>query len=169
MLVAVYGSLKKHYFNHDILQEAEFIGNWLTEPDYTMIDLGGFPGVIQGGSCAIDTEIYRVSTRILRTLDDLEGHPNVYRRVALDSPYGEVEMYLYQNKNEASFERLRAKTISSGKWVEEEFAPWASGRKFLFACQDCGSTAHVQLESINDLVTCQCGSEMIRRGRPHCA
>jgi len=99
MLVAVYGSLKKGHFNHHTLAGAEFVADWQTAPEYTLLDLGGFPGVVATGSTAVHTEIYRVNGMILAQLDKLEGHPTFYRRTTVNSPFGATFIYLYQQAN----------------------------------------------------------------------
>ena len=78
--IFVYGTLMKGYGNHTILMGAEFVGPAVTEPRFTMLNLGAFPGVVVCGDTSITGEIYRVNKRMLRQLDELEGHPDFYRR-----------------------------------------------------------------------------------------
>ena len=78
--VAVYGSLKKGFHNHNLMKNSEFIGAGITEPKFSMINLGSFPG-LHIGSDKILVEVYRVDVENdLPRLDALEGHPDWYRR-----------------------------------------------------------------------------------------
>ncbi len=74
----VYGTLKQGHGNNRILQQsstAKFIENAITEPNFTMISLGAFPGVVEGGSTAIHGEIWSVEDdETKRRLDSLEGY-----------------------------------------------------------------------------------------------
>lgn len=74
----VYGTLKQGHGNNRILQQsstAKFIENAITEPNFTMISLGAFPGVIEGGNTAIHGEIWSVEDdETKRRLDSLEGY-----------------------------------------------------------------------------------------------
>lgn len=82
-LVFVYGTLKKGYGNHRLLAQSMFVGKAITEPNFTMLHLGGFPGIVQSGDTAIHGEVYRVSNATLTQLDRLEGHPTFYERKPL--------------------------------------------------------------------------------------
>jgi gamma-glutamylcyclotransferase (GGCT)/AIG2-like uncharacterized protein YtfP len=79
MYVFVYGSLKKNFHNNDLLSNAEFIGNGVTDSKYFMINLGNFPGVISGFS-KISGEVYKINFEILQDLDILEGNGDFYQR-----------------------------------------------------------------------------------------
>jgi gamma-glutamylaminecyclotransferase len=84
MKIVVYGSLRKGFGNHRLLEGSTFLGNVLTAPSYTMIGLGGFPGVIALGSTAIKGEMYEVDDETLRDLDRLESHPDWYCRTPIE-------------------------------------------------------------------------------------
>lgn len=159
MLVAVYGSLKKNHFNHDVLAGAEFIAAWKTTAEYTMFDLGGFPGVVAGGTTSVHAEIYKITPEILEHLDRLEGHPTFYRRTPIDSPFGEIQIYLYLNTD------CRDKAIESGLWKDSE----GSGNQrfakpmFTYQCSSCDNIEEKLLNSIRDVVMCNCGEAMERK------
>lgn len=60
-----------------------------------MYSLGGFPGVVRGGTTAIEGEVYEVDGATMAALDRLEGHPRFYRRTVVRLEDGErVETYL---------------------------------------------------------------------------
>ena len=78
--VFVYGSLKKGFGNHHLLEDAEYVGKAETvSNDYTMYNLGAFPGVKEGGTTCITGEVYRVTDAELVRLHRLEGHPTFYK------------------------------------------------------------------------------------------
>jgi len=94
-IVFVYGSLLAGQGNHRVLRTARFVGRAQTAPEYTMHSLGGFPGVVSGGSTPIEGECYEVDGPTLEALDRLEGHPSFYRRtrIVLEDKMS-VEIYL---------------------------------------------------------------------------
>jgi gamma-glutamylaminecyclotransferase len=95
-LVAVYGTLKRGEGNHHWLEEeAEYIGTTLTQEHYTMYD-GGYPKVVEGVDYPITVEVFAVPD--LEKLDQLEGHPNLFKRELVDVVGIEEKawMYLYQ-------------------------------------------------------------------------
>lgn len=98
MLVFTYGSLRKGYGNHPLLDGSRFVATAKTLPAYTMIHLGGFPGIIYGGETEIIGELYEVDARTLATLDQLEGHPGFYERQSIkvyDAEGTEYNTYCY--------------------------------------------------------------------------
>lgn len=76
----VYGTLKKGYSRNSVLEESKFIGEYITKPNFTMVDLGFFPGLIEVGDTSITGELYEVSDEILEYCDRIEGHPTFYFR-----------------------------------------------------------------------------------------
>ena len=84
--VFVYGSLLNGLGNHYILGNSTFLGRGVTDyPEYRMVSLGLFPGVIhtdraQGETYCIEGELYEVTEAVLERLDYLEGHPDFYNR-----------------------------------------------------------------------------------------
>ena len=85
-LVFVYGSLMPGLHNHHLMQQSECLKSCSTLPEYTMYSLGSFPGVCEGGDTAIQGVLYCVDARTLSKLDQLEGHPNWYKRTAVQLP-----------------------------------------------------------------------------------
>jgi len=104
--VFVYGSLKKGYGNHHLLEDAEYVGNAETvSSNYTMYSLGAFPGVTEGGTTCITGEVYRVDDNELASLHRLEGHPTFYKAVnkqvkltdRISNNYMEAYIYILQS------------------------------------------------------------------------
>lgn len=94
--VFVYGTLLRGEVNHGLLADAAFVGVHRTEPRFTLLLLGPFPGLIPGGSTAVSGEVYRVDQAGLRTLDRLEDYPRLYGRRLIATPYGRAWFYLYR-------------------------------------------------------------------------
>ena len=117
--IMVYGSLKRGFGNHRLLETSKFMGNATTEPSFVMISLGGFPGIVRGGETPISGEIFEVSDEVLARLDRLEGHPTWYERQDItvtltDGSTTEVEGYVLP----ASY-LTRGPHITTGIWTKE--------------------------------------------------
>ena len=91
--VFVYGTLKKGFGNHILLEGSKFLGYAKTNPLFTMVSLGGFPAVIIDGETSIQGEVYEVNEEALRSLDRLEGHPNWYKRIEVVTDLCKAWMY----------------------------------------------------------------------------
>ena len=114
--VFVYGSLKRGFFNHALLRGSEFLGEGVTElSDYTMQDLGFYPGVFHGGKTRIHGELYSVDDTTLMIMHRLEGHPNFYRatptRIETDDGIVDALMYVLDSNM-----RWGQGIIESGNW-----------------------------------------------------
>jgi gamma-glutamylcyclotransferase (GGCT)/AIG2-like uncharacterized protein YtfP len=73
-LIFVYGSLKRGYALHHLLQHAQFLGPARTQPLYRLFDLGHYPGLVDWpDGLEIEGELYAVTTAELQTLDHAEG------------------------------------------------------------------------------------------------
>ena len=64
-----------------------------TYPDYKMIDLGAFPGVLMGGEHHIQGEVWEVSDEVAEHLDAIEGYPDFYNKVPTETSEGKAMMY----------------------------------------------------------------------------
>jgi gamma-glutamylaminecyclotransferase len=114
--VFVYGSLRRGFGNSRLLKNADYLGVGQTEPEFTMLNLGAFPGVIDGGDTSITGEIYDVTPTELRRLDQLEGHPDFYRRTPIELVDGtEVEVYLLPDSYLHHYDPTM---IPSGDWTD---------------------------------------------------
>lgn len=96
LLVFVYGTLLRGELNHHLLAAGELVGAHRTESAYTLFQLGGYPGVVRGGSTSIAGEVYRVDQCTLGLLDRLEAYPRLYDRIAIQTPYGRAWAYVYR-------------------------------------------------------------------------
>ena len=104
-LIFAYGTLKKGYHNHYLLENSEYLGEHVTEEQYTMYSAGGFPIVEREGSNSIPGEVYRVDDTTLSRLNRLEGCTGIqydpnnwYDFDVIQTEFGDAMMYV-QNKN----------------------------------------------------------------------
>ena len=119
VIFMVYGTLKKGWGNHVILKDAEFLGTFETEPNYTLYD-GGFPIVERGGSTSIKGELYKTDDKmaIARTFA-LEGCSsmqqgninNWYDFDMIETPHGKAVMFVMNEQQSG-----RSKALTSGIW-----------------------------------------------------
>ncbi len=102
----VYGTLKRGHCLHHVLADQEFLGQAKTKPEYVLVTLGDFPGLVMPSAFseevagqAIAGELYRVDNRCLVELDRVECvGEGMYQRcpVSLLKPSDVVaETYIY--------------------------------------------------------------------------
>lgn len=109
--VFVYGTLKKGFGNHRLLENAKYVGEAETVfPVYTMFDIGSFPGVVQGGETMIKGEVYDVNDEEFANLDRLEGYPSMYTREEIDTTKGKAWMYLW------NYDTNNLGILTTGEW-----------------------------------------------------
>jgi len=95
-LVFVYGSLKSggKVRGLDQFPGATIVGKAKTVyPDYDMLDLGSFPGVVKNGTKHISGEVWEVDDETLSELDMIEGYPDFYNREKTETTQGRAYMY----------------------------------------------------------------------------
>jgi gamma-glutamylcyclotransferase (GGCT)/AIG2-like uncharacterized protein YtfP len=109
--VFVYGTLRRGGSNHRLISGERLLGEFITEPKYRMLDLGPFPGVVIPGDQAIVGEVFSVSAITLHALDRLEEIPHLYLRERIDSPWGNVWIYLYRRS------AYKAPVVPGGDWM----------------------------------------------------
>ena len=108
-----YGTLKKGFSNHHLLEGAQFLGPAKTLEKYSMYE-SGIPFVFKGEAVShIYGELYRVDELTLKKVDRLEGHPGWYRReeiqvLTAEGSNGTAWLYFYQEKS--------GKLVQSGRY-----------------------------------------------------
>ncbi len=113
--IFVYGTLMRGYGNNRLIQNGTFVKEGRTLPNFTMVSLGGFPGLLEQGQDAVVGEVWDVDDSTLKMCDRLEGHPTWYRRTPIELEDGEkVEVYIYLK---ASAKEAGGR-VSSGDWRE---------------------------------------------------
>lgn len=128
--IFVYGTLMRGFGNYRRLLEGQstFVGTATLGPTggkggYTMLHLGGFPGVIPGNGI-VAGEVFEIDAKVVPSLDRLEGHPNFYKRtfveVAMeDGSIEPMETYILQHGNQ----RNSYAVVDSGDWRQETGRP----------------------------------------------
>lgn len=120
VIFAVYGTLKSNHGNHRCLgDEAEFLGTFITEPIYTLLD-GGFPVVERGGDTAIHGELWKVrNERDIANVFGLEGcesqiqghEDNWYDFETVKTEFGDANIFV-QDQGQSN----HGPKITSGIW-----------------------------------------------------
>lgn len=78
--VFVYGTLRRGFSNHSLLQTSRFAGKGRTEEPYSLW-MAEYPRVCRRPATGpIRGELYLVAPPVLKSLDILEDHPRLYRR-----------------------------------------------------------------------------------------
>ncbi len=112
MQLFVYGTLKRGFHNHYVLGDAKFIGDYITKPVYTMLDIrGAFPALRLGGTTAIIGEVYDIND--LELVDQLEGYPTLYDRSEIATDYGNAWVYHFDFNNPLA---IGSTKIEDGNW-----------------------------------------------------
>lgn len=104
MLAFVYGTLKKGFYNHRLLEKSRFMGAAVVK-GYQMYDLGSFPGIKESDpEKMIEGEVYEIDQKTLEALDRLEGEGSLYDRketvAYMDDGTAAVELYVFKRKIE---------------------------------------------------------------------
>ena len=108
-LIWVYGTLRRGESNHRLLRESAYLGQWWSPPNFYLIDLGEYPGIISGQQSVLG-EIYVADGPTMAKLDALEDVPHEYTREMMLTPWGEAFYYHYR------MECSGLAAIPSGDW-----------------------------------------------------
>lgn len=110
-LLAAYGTLKTGFGNHRLINHCESLGECESAKEFTMYSINDwFPGVVKGKD-SINLEIFKIEDKeTANRLDRLEGYPNLYDKMTVDTPFGEATMYIY-NRSVKGLE-----VVKSGNW-----------------------------------------------------
>lgn len=119
-LLAVYGTLKGGFHNHDILGDSQYVGSgWVR--NFALVDEGRYPAAFRFPRRKVWVEVYQVTDKVLIKTDILEGVDSGYYkrdRVQTDE-YGEVFMYTQAGRvMEANSDRWFPDGIWSGPFTE---------------------------------------------------
>ena len=125
-LVFVYGSLMQKADSIRSLDkfgsEAEFVSDTVTSSQqFDMLHLGHFPGVIDSASGhRVAGELWRVTNRVFRELDLIEGYPDFYTRKMVPTEHGIAWMYyLPESVHEDQFtQKIPSNKEGVVSWLE---------------------------------------------------
>lgn len=113
LLLFVYGTLKRGQRNHPILLGEKYLGDAITSPNYTLVDLGDYPGMIEKpfGGLAVRGEIFEIPSELLIELDKIEDSPSLFNLEPITLADGSSAFsYMYKQSIEG------ARILSEGVW-----------------------------------------------------
>ena len=123
--VFVYGTLKSGGQIRGLNQfgdGAVIVGKAQTVyPDYDMIDLGAFPGVVKGGTYKIQGEVWEVDDQTMQDLDAIEGYPDFYNREVTMTTQGKAWMYHLPRDTYAGYENVDSPQVEI---INDEVKMW---------------------------------------------
>jgi gamma-glutamylcyclotransferase (GGCT)/AIG2-like uncharacterized protein YtfP len=99
MKIFVYGTLRQGQPAHGLLQGAPLIARVTTEPRFTLVDMGEYPALVEGGSTAVAGEIYAIEPALLPELDRYEDAPELYERAERRIAGHDVWVYVLPGKH----------------------------------------------------------------------
>ncbi len=111
-LMFVYGTLKKGYGNHFIMDGAKYLSEAYIV-GWEMRDLGGFPAITKSDGGKVHGEMYIVSPQVLKRADKLEGYPSLFNREKVKSDKG-FDAWVYYMEHET-----KSTVIESGRWLRK--------------------------------------------------
>lgn len=98
MFVFVYGTLKRGYRNHHLLEGSKFQCEAVVK-GFELYDLGPYPAVIESGDLEdlVKGEIFEIDGSALARLDELEEEGTLYKRIKTKAFTGsyETEVFVY--------------------------------------------------------------------------
>ena len=106
-----YGTLKRDFHNAFYLQGARYLGEFTTDPAYSMYNFGSYPAVTQFGRTSIKGEVYEIGAMLLASIDRLEWYPDFYQRVMIETSFGEAWIYV------VSGQLCVDKVTTNGSWL----------------------------------------------------
>ena len=89
--VFVYGTLKKGYDNHALLQGSKFIGVAVVANH--ILYGSTIPFAVENKSSHITGEVYEIDDVTEKNLDKLEGYPGWYDKKIVETGHGRAIMY----------------------------------------------------------------------------
>lgn len=123
-LVAVYGTLRKGLHNDKILRNSKYLGTTTLQPKYKMADAHWYPVVYKSNFDELESdhvviEVYRIDNETLKVIDVLEGVPDLYKRIKVDTEYGKAYMYVMDASACVGMERIREFDEDSRVYVSD--------------------------------------------------
>ena len=85
-----------------MLEGARFVRTARTLPMFSLVDLGEYPAMLDGGTDSIAGELYDVPFERMPVLDEFEGVPDLFRRAIISLDDGaRAYAYLYTGAPDA--------------------------------------------------------------------
>ncbi len=120
--IFVYGTLMTGFENNYLLSNSKLIGKAFTCGKFKMV-ARFIPFLTKEPLTHILGEVYEVDDQCLKIIDDLEGHPNYYKRelIPVEIPGNNFEVinaWVYLNEEKSS---PRYTLVESGNYYEYRF------------------------------------------------
>lgn len=100
-IIAVCCELRKGLEHNYLLKNAEYIGDFLSKPEYQLISVDNNSKVgLKFGSTSVMFEVYKVSVSIMENINKLKGYQhagckdNVNDKKVIKTPYGQAITYI---------------------------------------------------------------------------
>lgn len=90
--VFVYGSLRQGEAAHGLLTGGRYVGKIRTLPCYELMNLGPYPGLVEGGGTAVVGELYEIDAQAWPALDAYEDCPRLFFRAPVALQGGTVAL-----------------------------------------------------------------------------
>lgn len=112
VLLFVYGLLLQGEREHALLGEARLVGEALTKPQHTLVDLDFYPVLLERGQVSVLGELYEVTRQRRFELDVHHQCPALFRRITVELSDGtRAETYAMDE------EKVRGKRrLKGGSW-----------------------------------------------------
>lgn len=104
----VYDLLLEGEREHELLKDSVLVGPARTKPEHTLVDLGVYPALLQGGTVSVLGELYLVSRAIRFELDVKRQCPVLFQRARVSLDDGsEAEAYVMREEQVRGKRRLK--------------------------------------------------------------
>lgn len=113
LLLFVYGTLKRGERNHPLLMDEKYLGDTSTSPDYLLVDLGTYPGMVEKPheGFSVKGELFEIPYKLIIELDKIEDAPFLFNLQLITLADGSKAFaYLYKQRI------LGAGILSEGVW-----------------------------------------------------
>jgi gamma-glutamylaminecyclotransferase len=113
LLLFVYGTLKRGERNHPLLKDEKYLGDTGTSPNYLLVDLGPYPGMVEKplGGFSVQGELFEIPYALLIELDKIEGSPFLFNLELITLVDGSKAFsYLYKQSIQGG------RILSEGVW-----------------------------------------------------
>jgi gamma-glutamylaminecyclotransferase len=114
MKLFVYGTLRCDQPAHRLLRGAKLVARARTEPRFTLVEMDGYPAMVEGGTTPVLGEIYELDASALPELDRYEDAPGLFERVTRHIAGHEVQVYLLPEAH-----AVGRPHIAGGDWCDQ--------------------------------------------------